>query len=132
MAEFIALIGAIPGGFPLAALLAFGVLAVIKGWIVPSKVVEERMSDKNEEIKRLREDRDDRYAALMDERDKWRAAAEKSAEGLDKALDVNDELMETARTMRHFLNALPQLDDKNAQVIMPTKGGESNDSRRSG
>lgn len=74
----------VPGGLG-GGLLALTVFLILRGYLVPRRSVEDVKSD----------------------RDYWRTAAQ-------EAIAQNRELMETARTMRDVLNALPRPPAKEA------------------
>jgi hypothetical protein len=74
------------GNIGAGALLALFVIAILRGALVTRT----------------------QYNDLKDQRDRWESAYWKEKEASSLQDRQNDELMETARTMRHFMDAFPR------------------------
>lgn len=79
------------------ALVGLIVLMVLRGQLVTRKQLED-----------LRADKDLQIAALIDERNTWRAAHGESEEARREAQDQAGELLELSRVATHFFTALPR------------------------
>jgi hypothetical protein len=80
-----------------AALLAFFVLMIMRGAIVPRRTLDD-----------VRADRDARIQEMVAERDTWRAAHADSEVARRVAQGQVGELLELSRTASHVLTSLPQ------------------------
>ena len=78
------------------AIVVFGVLAVLRGWIVPRSTVVD-----------LRTDRKERLDEIASERDDWKQAYLVSEQARMLLVSQNGELLELAKTANHILSALP-------------------------
>lgn len=79
-----------------SGILAFLVLLVLLGRLVPRKTLEDLRADKNEQL-----------AATRAERDTWKQAALDEAATCRALQAQNGELLELARTAGHVLTSLP-------------------------
>lgn len=113
-------------GIPMAALIGFGIWSIMSGKIIPKASVEGRIKDKDDEIERLRTDRDERYDDLIEERNDWREAYRTASATVVELEKQNSELIEVARVSKHVLESLPRPDIGNAhaQVTVPVEAGE--------
>ncbi|MFJ2717393.1 hypothetical protein [Streptomyces sp. NPDC087437] len=91
------LLGFRPSDLGAAALVGLIVLLILRGHLVPRRVLEDRLADKNRQLEDLRA-----------ERDTWRTAHTVSEEARREAQDQAGELLELSRTAGYFFTALPQ------------------------
>lgn len=84
-------------------------VSLIRGWLVPRKVMEERVADRDQENARLRE-----------ENAVWRRAAQESAATASEARAQQQELLTLARTTNQVLAAFPRPREETARVADAT------------
>lgn len=73
-----------------SAIAALAVLSVIRGWLVPSRQVDERLAD------------------VKQERDQWREAHRISEQARSLQAGQFDLVLENTRTTAQFIQALPR------------------------
>lgn len=79
----------------LGAIVTFGVIGLLRGWVVPRSVLVDRMADKDAQI-----------AALAQERDDWKAAHEKSELSRQELSQQNSALIEAGQTTNRLIESL--------------------------
>ncbi len=80
-----------------AGILALAVLAVLRGWLVPRKVLEE-----------AREDREARLVDMRQQVDDWKAAFQASEQRATVLAGQVGELLELARATDEFVRSVPR------------------------
>lgn len=80
-----------------ASLLGVLLLAIILGKLVPSRVMDARVKDKEEQLRRLADDRDD-----------WKAAYTTEAKTNSTLVRQNEELLDGARLSQAIAQAIPK------------------------
>lgn len=73
------------------------VISILRGWLVPRRVMQDRMSDKDRSL-----------ADVRRERDLWRSAAQAKDATIAVQARQFDELYEAARVTRDILSAIPK------------------------
>lgn len=95
------IIGDIPnslvGQLSAAGLLAVVVLAIVRGWLVPRKVLEEARADRERQI-------EDAKAQCAD----WKAAFQAAEQARQVLAGQVDELLELARATDEFIRTTPR------------------------
>ncbi|WP_073946536.1 hypothetical protein [Streptomyces kebangsaanensis] len=91
------LLGFRPADIGAAALVGLIVLLILRGHLVPRRVLEDRLADKDRQLEDVRA-----------ERDTWREAHAVSEEARREAQDQAGELLELSRTAGYFFASLPQ------------------------
>jgi len=84
-----------PNQVALGAIVTFSVLSILRGWIVPRKVLEERMADKQRMVDQ----------AIM-ERDTWRAAHNERGAEVAELTRQNGRLIDGMETTEALIDAL--------------------------
>lgn len=116
-------ISSIPSELPFGGIVALGIVALLRGWLLPrSHLVDLRkdfqgqLAAKDAEIERIVADRDARLLEVREDRDKrtnelreevrdWREAHQASEAALAVVRAQNGELLEVARTSEQVLRA---------------------------
>lgn len=88
-------LGLDPTLIPLGALVTFMVFGLIRGWVVPRQVHLDRVSDKDDRIKMLSEERND-----------WKQAFLHSEESRRILLKQNSDLITSAETTNRLMESL--------------------------
>ncbi|MFD5468912.1 hypothetical protein [Streptomyces sp. NPDC127105] len=91
------LLGFRPTDIGAAALVGLIVLLILRGHLVPRRVLEDRLADKDRQLEDVRA-----------ERNTWRQAHTVSEEARHEAQDQAAELLELSRTAGHFFASLPE------------------------
>jgi hypothetical protein len=84
-----------PTLIPLGAIVTLVVISLIRGWLVPRSVLQERIADKDRQIE-----------ALAKERDDWKAAYHVSVESRLEVVRQNGELIDGAETTNRLIESL--------------------------
>lgn len=79
----------------LGAIVTFGVLGLLRGWVVPRAVLVDRMTDKDAQI-----------SALSKERDDWKAAYTQGELSRQELVRQNSELIEAGQTTNRLMESL--------------------------
>lgn len=80
---------------PLGAIVTLVVVSLIRGWLVPRAIVQERIKDKDAQIE-----------ALAKERDDWKTAYMKSEEARGVLSGQNGDLISGAETTNRLMESL--------------------------
>lgn len=84
-----------PTIIPLGAIVTFMVFGLIRGWVVPRQVMEDRIDDKNTQI-----------TGLVTERDNWKDAYQVERESRTELDQQNKALIEGAQTTNRLLDEM--------------------------
>lgn len=79
----------------LGAIVTFGVIGLLRGWVVPRSVLVDRMADKDAQI-----------ADLVQERNDWKAAHEKSELSRQELVAQNSDLIDAGQTTNRLMESL--------------------------
>ena len=79
----------------LGAIVTFGVIGLLRGWVVPRSVLVDRMADKDAQI-----------TSLSKERDDWRGAYDKSELSRQELVRQNTDLIEAGQTTNRLMESL--------------------------
>lgn len=89
MEDVAAILGVLPvGDIAWGTIVSFGILSIIRGWLVPRRVHEDRIADKDDQIQHLR------------------TALGKSEEANAMLLKQNGELIDSGETTDRLIEAL--------------------------
>lgn len=79
----------------LGALVTFSVFSLLRGWVVPRSVLEDRVGDKQSQID-----------ALVSERDDWKQAYNQAEQSRLELVRQNSELIEAGQTTNRLMESL--------------------------
>lgn len=79
----------------LGALVTFGLLSILRGWVVPRQVLLDRMKDKDAQI-----------SQIIKERDDWHAAYDVGETARQELVRQNSDLIEAGQTTNRLMESL--------------------------
>jgi hypothetical protein len=79
----------------LGAIVTFGVVGLLRGWVVPRAVMADRIADKDAQI-----------ALLAKERDDWHGAYDKGELSRQELVRQNSDLIEAGQTTNRLMESL--------------------------
>lgn len=79
----------------LGAIVTFGVIGLLRGWVVPRAVLVDRVADKQAQID-----------ALIVERDDWKAAYNQGELSRQELVRQNSDLIEAGQTTNRLMESL--------------------------
>lgn len=97
------------GQLSASAILAVFVLSILRGWLVPRRVMDDRLADARAE-----------NANLKEQVQLWQGIARDNGATATSAVRQSDQLLEVARTTDQVLRALPQGREDAADVVETT------------
>lgn len=97
------------GQLSASAILGVFVLSILMGWLVPRRVMADRLADKDAE-----------NTSLKEQVQLWQQIARDNGLTATNAVQQSDQLLEVARTTNQVLRALPQSREDAADVVETT------------